>query len=266
MNQQHQTEPAHRGIYLLPNLFTTFAIFAGFFAIVSSMQGKFETSAMAIFVAMAADCLDGRVARMTNTSSEFGAQFDSLSDMVCFGVAPALLAYNWGLYELGKFGWLASFVYTIATALRLAKFNVQGRFMQSHFLGLPCPASAGLIASFIWVGLDFKIAGNRVSEFMALVAIANALLMVSNIKYNSFKKFDLKNRVPFVALVLMVTAYTLIAYDPPKTLFLIAITYALSGPIWYLKNLILNQNETDVRAENPSSDSIVTKIEKYNKR
>lgn len=222
--------PPKRGIYLLPNLFTTAGLFSGFYAIVAGMKGNFEIAAIAVFVAMIMDGLDGRVARLTGTESEFGAQYDSLSDMVCFGITPALVVYSWGLQYLGKFGWLAAFFYAAATALRLARFNTQsGSTDQRYFIGLPCPAAAAVVAGMVWVGTDFAIPGKRISELVALVTIIVAGLMVSNVKYHSFKKLDFKEHVPFVAIPVVVLIYLLIAFDPPKVLFTVFFLYALSG-------------------------------------
>jgi CDP-diacylglycerol--serine O-phosphatidyltransferase len=179
------TEQKRRGIYLLPNLLTTAGLFSGFFAIVSSMNGRFEAAAVAIFVAMIFDGLDGRVARMTNTQSEFGAEYDSMADMVSFGVAPALVAYNWGLTGLGKIGWLAAFIYVAGAALRLARFNTQiGTADNRYFQGLASPAAAALVAGLIWVGVEYDINGQDYGIIVALVTGVAGLLMVSKFKYN----------------------------------------------------------------------------------
>ena len=226
-----------RGIYLLPNLFTTAGLFAGFYSIVAAMKGHFEIAAMTLFIAMIMDALDGRVARLTGTQSDFGAQYDSLSDMVCFGIAPALVVYSWGLHALGKLGWLAAFVYVAATGLRLARFNVQLEKQDKRFfVGLPCPAAAAVIASMVWVGTDFAITGSKISVFIAVVTIAMAICMVSNIKYHSFKEVDFKGKVPFVTVLIVVFFYVLIAWDSPKVLFSMSFIYALSGPIFWCKS------------------------------
>lgn len=252
MSDIENHEPLPRGIYLLPNLFTTGGLFAGFYAIVAGMQGLFEISAIAIFIAMVMDGLDGRVARLTNTASAFGAQYDSLADMVSFGIAPALVIYHWGLYELGKVGWLAAFVYAVATALRLARFNVQVETQDKRFFtGLPCPAAAALVASMIWIGTDFKIPGQRISEFMAIVTMTIGLLMVSNVRFYSFKDIDLKGKVPFMAIVMVVLIYTLIAYDPPKVLFATTFLYALSGPLMWLKSRFNKDNNSNLSNDEP---------------
>jgi CDP-diacylglycerol---serine O-phosphatidyltransferase len=221
-----------RGIYLLPNLLTIAGLFAGFYAIVTAMEGYFSNAAIAIFVAMIMDFFDGRVARLTNTQSAFGAELDSLSDMVSFGVAPALVAYSWSLESLGKLGWLAAFVFTAAGALRLARFNTQALVIDKrYFQGLPIPAAAGILASMVWLSVDAEIPGNIIDMLAAILAIAIAILMVSNIRYYSFKEIDLKGRVPFVGILLVVLAFVSISLDPPKILFLLFFCYGLSGPI-----------------------------------
>ena len=229
-----------KGIYLLPNLLTTSGLFSGFYAIVAAMKSDFEIAAIALFIAIIMDGLDGRAARLTSTESAFGAQYDSLSDMVCFGIAPALVVYSWGLHTLGKIGWLAAFFYSAATALRLARFNTQAENKDNrYFLGIPCPAAGGLIASMVWVGTDINIQGTHISELVALVTVSVAFLMISNIKYRSFKEFDLKDNVPFVAIQIVVLIYLLIAWDPPKVLFCIFNCYTLLGIMIWLRNSIL---------------------------
>lgn len=221
-----------RGIYLLPNLFTIAGLFAGFYAIVTAMEGYFNYAAIAIFVAMIMDFFDGRVARLTNTQSAFGAELDSLSDMVSFGVAPALVIYSWSLEGLGKLGWLAAFIFAAAGALRLARFNTQVLVADKRFFqGLPIPAAAGVLASMVWLCVDSEILGDVVSIITAVLAIIIAILMVSNVRYYSFKELDLKGRVPFVAILFVVLVFVGISLDPPKILFLIFFCYALSGPV-----------------------------------
>jgi len=224
-----------RGIYLLPNMFTTAALFAGFYAIVASMKFNFEHAAIAIFIAMVMDGLDGRVARLTNTQSAFGAEYDSLSDMTSFGVAPALVAFNWSLSSLGKWGWLAAFMYTAGAALRLARFNTQlGVADKTYFQGLPSPAAAATIAGLVWVGDEYHIIGHSLHYLVAVITVCVALLMVSNIKYRSFKKFDLRGKVPFVAVLMVVMAFVFISIDPPQILFLCVSAYVISGPVFYV--------------------------------
>ncbi len=227
-----------RGIYLLPNLFTTAGLFAGFYAIVAAMKGNFDAACIAIFIAMITDALDGRVARLTNTQSAFGAEYDSLADMVSFGVAPSLVAFTWALANLGKLGWLAAFFYVAAGALRLARFNTQVQSADKrYFQGLAIPAAAGLIVSMVWAGKEYEIDSYIVSIWMFVWMIFTAALMVSNIRYYSFKSIDLKGRVPFVAILCIVLIFAAISIDPPNVLFLIFLTYSLSGPILTLWNL-----------------------------
>lgn len=231
--------PPQRGIYLLPNLLTTAALFAGFYSIVAAMKGNFELAAMAIFVAMIADGLDGRVARMTNTQTPFGAQYDSLSDMVAFGLAPALVTFNWCLSNLGKLGWIAAFLYTAATALRLARFNTQVTDKR-YFQGLPCPPAAGIIASIVWLGSGYEVETSIISVPLAVLSILVAALMVSSIRYSSFKSIDFKGRVPFFTVVITVFLIAGIAMEPPEMLFIIFTLYAVSGPImtlWQLRRV-----------------------------
>jgi CDP-diacylglycerol--serine O-phosphatidyltransferase len=226
------TEQKRRGIYLLPNLLTTAGLFSGFFAIISSMNGRFEAAAVAIFVAMIFDGLDGRVARMTNTQSEFGAEYDSMADMVSFGVAPAIVAYNWGLTGLGKIGWLAAFIYVAAAALRLARFNTQlGVADNRYFQGLASPAAAALVAGLVWVGVEYDIDGQDYGIIVAIITGVAGLLMVSNFKYNSFKELNLHGKVPFVALLLIMLIFVVVATEPALVLFIAFGLYALAGPI-----------------------------------
>lgn len=238
-NEPEQTETQRsKGIYLLPNLFTTTALFAGFYAIVSAMRGDFEKAAIAIFIAMIMDGIDGRVARLTNTQSAFGAEYDSLSDVVSFGVAPSLVAYSWGLSSLGKFGWLAAFFYAAATALRLARFNSRiSNDDKRWFQGLPSPSAAGLVAAMVWVAHDYGMPGHRLWMIAAIVTLITGALMVSNIKYYSFKEIDLKGRVPFVAVLAVLIGFVCVSIDPPLILIVIFSLYVLSGPILSLRKM-----------------------------
>lgn len=231
-----------RGIYLLPNLFTTAALFAGFYAVLAATQDRFEAAALAIFAAMLLDGFDGRIARITQTQTDFGAQYDSLSDMVAFGVAPALVAYHWALGGLGKIGWFAAFVYTAAAALRLARFNTQvGIADKRYFQGLASPAAAAIIASGIWVANDLGINGADVSWLAAFLTAGAGLLMVSNFRYQSFKQLNLQGRVPFLLAVAVMLGVSVIFIYPPLVLFLLALTYAISGPTWTLVQLRQNR-------------------------
>ncbi|MES2212876.1 MAG: CDP-diacylglycerol--serine O-phosphatidyltransferase [Pseudomonadota bacterium] len=224
--------PARRGgIYLLPNLLTTGALFSGFYAIIAAMNSDFEVAAAAIFIAMVLDSLDGRVARMTNTQSEFGGQYDSLSDLTCFGLAPALVMYHWGLVQLGKPGWLAAFFYTAATALRLARFNTSPLSTDKHyFYGLPCPAAAGFVAGFVWVTVSNQWHQLYLVKSGLILTCLMGALMVSNVPYHSFKDLGLKGRVPFVVLLATVFLFVVVSLDPPQVLFGIFALYVLSAP------------------------------------
>jgi CDP-diacylglycerol--serine O-phosphatidyltransferase len=226
------------GIYWLPNLLTTAALFCGFYSIVAGVNGHYEYGAIAIFVAMVFDFLDGRVARLANATSEFGAEYDSLSDMVSFGVAPAMLVYSWGLQNLGKFGWVAAFIYVAAAALRLARFNTQvGIADKRYFQGLPSPAAAGILAAFVWVIGDGAIAQFTLLIALLITVVAGAL-MVSNFRYHSFKEFRLKERVPFVTLIIIVAISVVVLIDPATLLLFALLSYAVSGlviTLWGLK-------------------------------
>ena len=227
---------SRRGIYLLPNLLTTGALFSGFYSIVAAMNQHFGSAAIAIFVAMILDGMDGRIARLTNTQSAFGMQYDSLSDMVSFGLAPSLVVYQWALFGMGKLGWLAAFVYTACASLRLARFNTQATSIDKrYFQGLPSPGAAAVLAGLVWVGSSYGlIDGTTIGAMCFLVTVIIGLLMVSNIRYHSFKEFDLKNRIPFVTFLIIVPVFVLIAIEPALILFFLAIIYAISGPIYTL--------------------------------
>lgn len=226
-----------KGIYLLPNLFTTAALFSGFYAIVAAMKGLFDLAAITIFIAMIADGLDGRIARLTNTESAFGAEYDSLSDMVAFGVAPALVLYQWSLQSLGKIGWLCAFIYVAAVAIRLARFNVQHNPQEKRFfLGLPCPSGAAILAGLVWLGHETQVNRTAPSILIALVTVAVAAAMVSNVRYRSFKDVDLKNRVPFVTILIVILIFVGITLNPPLVLFLVFGAFGLSGPVMWLKH------------------------------
>ncbi len=219
-----------KGIYLLPNLFTTASLFSGFYAIVAAANAQFENAAIAIFISMILDGLDGRVARMTNTQSKFGAEYDSLADMVAFGVAPGLVAFFWVLNGLGKLGWIVTFVYVAGAALRLARFNTQiGSVDKRYFVGLPSPAAAAVVAGLVWCfhGLD---QGAWLTVLTAILVAGVGVLMVSNILYSSFKELDLKGKVPFAAILLVVLAFVVIALEPSVVLFMLFLLYTLSGP------------------------------------
>ena len=237
----------HRGVYLLPNLFTTANLFAGFYSIMCAINGNFTVAAATVFVAMVLDGLDGRVARMTNTQSAFGAEYDSLSDMVAFGLAPAIIAYQWALSELGNVGLTIAFIYVACAALRLARFNTQiGIVDKRWFIGLASPAAAGVVAGVVWAlsdngvgAVDLPVA---VIILFAILVALSGMLMVSNIKYYSFKDLDIKGRVPFVAILVVVLAFAVVFSDPPRILLLLFLVYALSGPVQYVLHLRKRKN------------------------
>ena len=225
-----------RGIYLLPNLLTTAALFAGFYAVLAGKNDEFEKAAIAIFVAMVLDGLDGRVARLTNTQSAFGAEYDSLSDMVAFGLAPSLVMYEFALSDLGKVGWMAAFIYTAAAALRLARFNTsQATADKRYFKGLPSPSAAALLAGAVWVIVDngFEV-GKLVAWTAGILTGAAGLLMVSNIQYHSFKQVDFHGKVPFIVLVAVMLVFAVMLTDPAAVLFALFSLYVLSGPVHWL--------------------------------
>lgn len=225
-----------RGIYLLPNLITTGALFAGFFAIVAAMNGSYESAAIAIFAAMVLDAADGRVARLTRTESAFGAEYDSLSDMVAFGVAPALVIFAWSLQSLGQPGWVATFIYMACAALRLARFNMHHD--NSSFTGLASPSAAAIVAGTVWVLSESAPTLPGPDGFgavlLAVLTAAVGLLMVSPVRYWSPKLINLKGRVPFVTLVAIVVGYAIVMVDPPRVLLGLAVGYALSGPLQWV--------------------------------
>ena len=257
MDANHDNAPQRprgRGIYLLPNLFTTAALFSGFFAIIAASQQRFEAACIAIFIAAILDGLDGRVARLTTTQSEFGVQYDSLSDLISFGMAPSLLMYHWALASmkldgmtLGRIGWLAAFLYAACAALRLARFNTQvGVVDKRWFIGLNSPSAAGLMASFVWVCSDLGWSGDELRYAALAITVIAGLLMVSRIRYNSFKgggSGPKADRVPFFALLIVVVVLIALAIDAPKTLLTATVLYALSGPLlWFRRRKLSAQD------------------------
>jgi len=232
-------ELRRRGIYLLPNLFTTGSLFAGFYAIVMAMNARFEQAAVGIFVAMVLDGLDGRIARMTRTQSAFGAEYDSLSDMVSFGAAPALVMYVWALQPMGRLGWIAAFVYCAGAALRLARFNTNIDVVDKRFFqGLPSPAAAALCAGLVWLSDDLGIVRESTLRGVAFVLTLFAgITMVSNVPFYSFKDINLRRSVPFWAILLIVLALVLISIKPPVILFLGIVAYSLSGYVYWIWKL-----------------------------
>ncbi|MDZ4350822.1 MAG: CDP-diacylglycerol--serine O-phosphatidyltransferase [Xanthomonadaceae bacterium] len=243
MNQP-ETPPSGRGrgIYLLPNLITTGGLFAGFYAIIAAASGQFTAACIAVFVAGLLDGLDGRIARLTGTTSEFGVQYDSLADLVSFGMAPALVMYHWSLSSLkldgstpGKIGWVAAFLYAACAALRLARFNAQaGQADKRWFVGLASPAAAGLMMAFVWTMHDLELSGRDHRYLALVVTVVAALLMVSRLRYFSFKAFPRSDRVPFLAMLVALAVFVALAIDPPRVLLLVAVVYAVSGPFYWL--------------------------------
>ena len=227
-----------KGIYVLPNLFTSAGLFAGFYAIMQARLGHFEAACLAIFVAMIMDILDGRLARLTNTMSEFGSEYDSLADMVSFGVAPALLMYDYILADLGRVGSLIAFIYIACAALRLARFNVQKVSDKRFFTGVPSPGAAAMLASVVWVFVDYNIAPIGYAALFALITTVIAFSMVSNIKYRSFKDVDFRDKMPFIGLILLVVVIAIIYLDPPLAFLAIGTIYFVSGSLSYLLKII----------------------------
>lgn len=270
----NKPKPARRGIYLLPNLFTTAGLFSGFYAMLAAIGGDFGNAAIAIFVAMIMDGLDGRVARLTNTTSDFGVEYDSLTDMVAFGVAPALVVYLWALQDLGtigsfgiKLGWMAAFVYAASTALRLARFNTQvATADKNYFQGLPSPSAAALVAGMVWFGTDFGFDDSDLKVPVALfVTVFAGLLMVSNVRYYSFKKIDLKGRISFFKVLLLALAFIIIALDPALVVFLGFLVYVASGPVLTLMGRRSRRAARDAqRGENrPAEDETDSSDQKH---
>lgn len=233
MEPTEQPEPdlRNRRIYILPNLFTTASLFAGFYAIIQATQGHFDVSAAAIFIAAILDSLDGRVARMTNTVSDFGKEYDSLSDVIAFGLTPALVSYEWALSSLGKVGWLISFLFVACAALRLARFNSMTVADKRYFQGIPCPAAAAFVAAFVWMIYSYDSQGQNWQLTTLFITVIASLAMVSNIPYYSFKDINLKGRMPFVGMIVLVIIFLLISWDPPNVLFILCLLYFISGPI-----------------------------------
>ena len=219
-----------RGVFLLPNAITSGAMFAGFFAIMAATESKFLAAGVALLIAMVLDALDGRVARAMNAETDFGKQFDSLSDMVAFGVAPGVLAFEWGLQSLSQFGWAVTFLYMACVALRLARFNISGD--SKSFSGLPSPMACGVVASAVWLWADFFSDPPQmaVAIVMGILVVSVALLMVSNIRYYSPKVFRIRGRIPYVSFVVIVLVIAVVFINPPLVFFLCCLGYALSGP------------------------------------
>lgn len=240
-----EQRPRRRGIYMLPNLLTTGSLFAGFYGIIAAIDGRYEAAAIAVITAGVLDGLDGRLARLTHTESEFGQQYDSLSDMVSFGLAPAVIVYQWGLVRLAEYGWiwakvgwLAAFVYAVAGALRLARFNVRAHTGDRRFFeGLPSPSAAGLMMSMVWLGTKLGWDGAPTLALALVVSAAAGTLMISSFPYYSFKEVHARGRISFTYVFIVPLTFVLIALDPPRVLFTIGVVFALSGPLLWLWRL-----------------------------
>jgi len=254
-NQPPPVRKPSRGIYLLPNLLTTTGLFFGFYAIVAGINSEFQLAAIAIFVAMVMDGLDGRVARLTNTQSDFGVQYDSLSDLVCFGLAPALVMYQFALGDMaamgafwGKLGWIGAFTFAACAALRLARFNTQaGVADKRYFQGMPSPAAAAGLASLVWLGQHLGLEGTSMSLVALVVTLATGLLMVSNFRFYSFKELDFRFRVPFIVIVALVLGIAFISLYPPVVLFAAFLAYAVSGPAMTIIMRRRHRHESQLR-------------------
>ncbi len=257
-----ETRVRRKGVYLLPNLITTGALFAGFSAVVAAMDGNFVTAAVAIYIAMVLDGLDGRVARMTSTESEFGKQYDSLADMVSFGLAPALVFYLWGAKHLeelgwlwGKLGWLVAFFFAVAAALRLARYNSrQGAADKRFFEGLPSPSAAAVVAGLVWLSTVLEASGVMAMITGLVVTAGAGALMVSRLAYYSGKDFNLGGRVPFAYVLLIPAVFILISLNPPTVLFLLFFTYALSAPAQSLWRLVRRRRRRLALDDDTSAD------------
>lgn len=250
-----------RGIYLLPNLLTTAALFAGFYSVVAAMDGSFGPAAVAIFIAMILDGVDGRVARMTGTDSDFGKEYDSLSDMVSFGLAPALVIYQWGLQRLlpdsiawGRLGWLAAFCYSVGAALRLARFNSRPAGDKRFFEGLPSPSGAGLVAGWVWLATYLGLQGNAALVPAFIVTGGAGALMVSGFRYYSFKDLNLGERIRFTQVMAIPAVFVLISLNPPVVLFLLFLAYGTSGPLFSLFRFLRRRRRL-ARGNTPTAQS-----------
>jgi len=229
---QNSSKVRSRGIYLLPNLFTTAALFSGFYAIASAISGRYETAAILIFASLVLDGLDGRVARMTNTQSDFGAEYDSMADMISFGAAPAIVMYLWALSSLGQVGLIGAFVHLAGGALRLARFNTQLATQdKNYFQGLPSPAAAAILAGLVWVSEKYEYGVQNLPWLVLILTVATGLLMVSNFRYHSFKNINFKGKVPFVVIIFVMLGFAITLSNPATILCLFFFGYALSGPI-----------------------------------
>lgn len=242
-----EKERPRRGIYILPNIFTSFNIFCGFYAVISSIEGKFVAAAVSIIIAGVFDALDGKIARATNTTSKFGVEYDSLADLISFGLAPGLMIYLWALKPLGRIGWLAAFLFMVCGALRLARFNTQaGSASSDHFVGLPIPAGAGMNATIVLICHRFGIGGDANPVLILITLYVLSFLMVSTIKYNSFKKPELFRKMNFNGLVAAILVLIFIAAQPSIALFVLGVVYVISGPFTFIR---LHKNKDPIKSE-----------------
>ena len=258
-SKRFQRENLRRGIYILPNVFTSLNLFCGFYAVIASIDGKFLAAAISIIIAGVFDNLDGKIARATRTTSKFGVEYDSLADLISFGIAPGVMMYLWSLKPLGRIGWLAAFLFMACGALRLARFNTQvGTVSSDHFVGLPIPAAAGMTAVTVLICHKFNIGGDAQPILMLIMLYALSFLMVSSIKYNSFKKPELFNKMNFNALVLVILIFIFIASQPSIALFLCGVLYVISGPLFTLKRYReIRRKETEKLKENGQKPNVV---------
>jgi CDP-diacylglycerol--serine O-phosphatidyltransferase len=257
-----QARPRRRGVYLLPNLFTTAVLFSGFYAIVAATDGNFDRAGIAIFIAMVCDGLDGRIARWTNTQSDFGKEYDSLSDMVAFGLAPAVVAYQWGVVRIaeygavwGRVGWLATFFYAACAAIRLARFNTRAAVADKrYFEGLPSPSGAALLAGFVWMLNDMQREGLRALILAFAVAFIAGGLMVSRFPYLSGKDFNLNRPMPYAFLLLIPLGFVVVGSSPPEMLFGLFATFAVSGPaLWLWRKFMRTRRPPRAAGPGPSA-------------
>ncbi|MEO0368772.1 MAG: CDP-diacylglycerol--serine O-phosphatidyltransferase [Pseudomonadota bacterium] len=248
-SENSHDRPQTKGIYVLPNLFTTAGLFAGFYAIMQARVGHFEAACLAIYAAMIMDIIDGRLARLTNTMSEFGSQYDSMSDMVSFGVAPALLLYNYALLDLGKLGSFIAFIFIACAAIRLARFNVASTTDKKFFTGVPSPGAAAMLATVVWVLVDYDLQSQQWAPLLAVLMVLLALAMVSNIKYRSFKDVEFREQMPFIGLILLVIVMAVIYIDPPLAFLIIGSVYIFGGASIYgykkIKKVLRNREDSN---------------------
>ncbi len=244
-----------KGVYILPNLFTTAGLFAGFFSIIQATQGQYASAAVAIFVAMVMDGLDGRIARWTNTTSDFGREYDSLADVIAFGLAPALLMYEWVLRSMGKAGWIIAFLFVAGAAMRLARFNTVESADRRYFQGLPCPAAAAAAAAFVWLTESMSWVGGAAGVLCAFIGLGLTLGMVSSVRYRSFKELDVKGRVSFDKAFLFAIVIGVVFWEPPLVLCAVATSYALSGPIIWCLDALRRRKDGDMVEEDDAASS-----------